>query len=105
MATPSGEITLKIKDTEYVLRPSFKFITRVEDLLDRSITSVVIELANGNLRYGHIAVVIQQGIIAAGGKPPSFDEIGEWLRSIPIVEVAEPVTRMLSEALQAGPKA
>jgi hypothetical protein len=104
MSDPSGEIVLNINDKDYTMKPSFKFLTRVEDLLDRPITQVVMELVGGHVRYGHMAIVIQQGIIAAGGQPPAFNDIGEWLRRTPPAEVAGPVSRMLTEALHSGPK-
>ena len=104
MSDPSGEIVLNINGTQYTMKPSFKFLTRVEDMLNKPITSVVMELVSGHVRYGHMALIIQQGILTSGGRAPLYDDIGEWLRRTPPAEVAGPVTQLLTEALHAGPK-
>lgn len=103
-ANPSGDVIIKIRDVDYTMRPSFKFITRVEDILDKSITEVVMELAQGRVRFGHVAIIIHQGIVAAGGTPPKVDEIGEWVREIGVLAIIDPVSTMLREATNAGPK-
>ncbi len=79
-----GTKTITLGGREYVLRPGFRALARVERLLDMSTGELISSISSGRLAMYH-AAVMAQAMIVEGGKwsskepAPSVDDVGEWL--------------------------
>lgn len=105
MPDPTGELSVTVKGNTYVLRPSFRFLRRVEDATDRAVTELIGTLGAGKVRVSHVAIILHHGILEGGDRPPSVDVIGEWLcEDQNLSEVVVPVTRLLVGAITAKSK-
>ena len=110
MTTPNavGEIALTIRDVKYILKPSVRWLLRIEETTDRGLVELIGAIAEGKLRFGHMAVIINHGIMAAGlsqREAPSVEDVAGWLMEDGnLQEATTPIVMFLKEALNAGPK-
>lgn len=104
MPDPSGEIFVVVKEVKYPLRPSFRFLRRIEDATDKGVTEIIQAFADGRVRVGHLALILYHGIMEGGNRPPSVEVLGEWLCQDNVAQVLVPVTRLMLGALTAKSK-
>lgn len=103
---PSGEISIEIKSISYRMRPSFKCLSRIEEATGMGVTKMVMSMSEGNVRFGHVAIIIHEAIKAGEDKAiaPSLDDVGEWLLKGNMAAASAVVVPFFQEALMAGPK-
>jgi len=103
---PTGEISISIKGVSYRMRPSFKCLSRIEETTNVGVSKMVMAMAEGDVRFSHLAVIIFEAIRAGEDRviAPSLDDIGEWLLKGNMPAAAAAVVPFFAEALAAGPK-
>lgn len=103
---PSGEISIDIKGVSYRMRPSFKCLSRIEEATGLGVTKMVIGMSEGNIRFGHVAIIIHEAIKAGEDRAnaPTLDDIGEWLLKGNMAAASAVVVPFFQEALTSGPK-
>jgi hypothetical protein len=103
---PSGEVSIEIKGKSYRMRPSFKCLSRIEEITNTGISKIVMSMAGGDIRFSHMAAIIHQAILAGEDRPsaPSYEEIGEWLMKGNMPSATQAIIPFFQEALAASPK-
>lgn len=104
MSSPNGEIVLVFKGSPFKVKPSFMLLSKIEDATNKSILETLQGMAEGKVRVGHLAIIVQTALMMSG-KPVHVEEVGEWLlEENNLVEVSKPVTEMLVGAMTTRPK-
>lgn len=65
-----ADVTLKIGDTSYILRPSFAALDAIERRLDVGIPKLLTRMRVGDVRFGDCAVIIEETHRASGDRKP-----------------------------------
>ncbi len=65
-----GEISLKLGESDYTLRPSFAALAEIESRTGLGILNIARNFAEGDLPLTAQAEILRAGIVAAGGTPP-----------------------------------
>jgi hypothetical protein len=96
-----GEVTIKLGDNKYTLRPTFEAMCEIEDRLDKPMLELVIDFQKGNMRFKSAAVIIWAGIHGhllnrfTDKEKPTVQEIGESIRK-------DGMTNILTQGLVDG---
>lgn len=104
MPTPNGEVALVVMSKPYNVKPSFRFLTRVEEATDKSILEIAQGMSNGRVRIGHLAQILYVAVQEAGGDE-TVNDIGNWIiQEDKTIEVSKSVAELIMGALTARPK-
>ncbi len=99
----AGEITIKLGEKEYVLRPAFSALRKLEVLSSTGIIALTQRLSAMDIRIADVAAVVWAGILGSKIKdPPSYDEIGEMILANGMASYIKPVADFLTKAVTAG---
>lgn len=93
-----GESKITLGGSDYALLPSHQALAAIETRLDLGIIQVVNRLLRFDARTTDIAVIVEEGIRAAGGKVP--EDLPGLLQEHGIVSAYKIVSDFLTAALQ-----
>ena len=77
---PRGDVTVKIGDTEYVMKPTYSAMAAIQSQTGLGLGEMVKGLAMtdpAKLRVDVVASILFYGIGASGKTAPAMDDIGE----------------------------
>lgn len=98
---PRGEIPIKLNGQDYTLRPTFQCLNSIADRTGaNSIILLSRRMASGDIRLTDMAIVIQEGIKAAGQEDLDLDKIGEMIVQDGIVNLSSAVLDFVTIAIQ-----
>lgn len=101
-----GEVTAAICGKERTLKPSILALCEVEDQLGTSLVVLADRATKRDFRLRDMATVIAAGCKASGeAKPPTWQEVGEWILATGMVQVIPLYAGFLMPMLVAGPGA
>lgn len=92
-----GEVSIKLGEREYVLRPTFEALVEIEERLGSGLVLIARRFANREFGIRDVACIIAAGIKGAGGKVP--ENIGELIAKAGILPYAETIVLFLTGAL------
>ena len=91
-----GQVTIKLGDKEFLLKPEFEVLANLENALGRSIYGIITDLSNFKTsKLGDIALVI----FIASGKKEKYNDIGKLIMSVGIHSVVAEVLKFLTDAV------
>jgi Phage tail tube protein, GTA-gp10 len=80
----NGESTIVLNGKEFVLRPGYKALARVETVLNERTGPLMQRVSEGNVGVRDVAIICHAMIAAGGAAPmPTIDDIGEWIIAAP----------------------
>ena len=95
-----GEVTLTLGGTDYVLRPTFDAVEKIERTTGLGLVSLVMRFARMEFSLSDIKAVLSHSIKAAGQKVP--DNIGDMIMDAGPRNLAPICTDYLSRAMAGG---
>ena len=99
-----GEIAIELGGTEYILRPSFDALCRIEQGIGTTIHRFLFQTAvSRDVGVMHVATIITEGIRGSGVEPPSKDDMGRMLFEEGVEHMSAVAIEFLNNAM-VGPK-
>lgn len=90
-----GEVPIKINGQDYALRPTFQAMCNIAQRTEaKSMILLSRRMIEGDIRFEDIAIVIQEGLKAAG-KELDYDTIGQSLISEGLIEYSKPIMEFI----------
>ncbi len=95
-----GEISIKSRDSHYILRPTFQAICAIEGELGRSIIDMLLEIPDKKLKMSEVAVIVKHGAAAYKDNTTiSDEEIGKAIQSAGLINVMPKTIQFLEMAV------
>lgn len=99
-----NELTIKLGDKSFLVRPTFGFIVEVEEYFDSPLTTLVLEkLQTGKIKALELAAIIAAGVRGAG-KEVSDEEIQEAIAAAGTVVSIDAILPLLMNAFSGADK-
>ena len=97
--TQRGEIDITLGGKDYVLRPSFDAIAKIEARLGKGIYGLCTRwICSSDIGMGEAAVIVEECIKAYGDLPP--DNIGQLIRVQGFSKLVTPLMKLLGNAIR-----
>ena len=100
-----GDVPITLKrngvEREFVMRPSFTAIAEVEQATGQGFFQLARKVSTGDLSLSAMAAIVTAGMKAAG-ETASVKPVGEMIFETGMVNVLQPVTRWISNAVTGG---
>lgn len=106
MADIDGRMTIDLgpdplKD-RYTLKASFNAHRQIENRSGKSILEIMDDMRNWKLSLDTTVIIVEQGIKAAGTKPPPTDQLLEKIWSSGLMNEIGPIMQYLSLLISGG---
>jgi len=95
-----NETSITLMGVDYVVRPSFQTIARIEGALNEGVISLGQKMTKGELSLGGMAVVLHHMAGSTGDRAPKVNDIGEDLMENGIQQHIVSVSEFLLTAFQ-----
>ena len=104
-----GEVAISLKQPggeprDYVLRPSFQALLKIEVLAGVGAPAVLQRFTTGTYTVRELVAVIHSCLVTEGD-PPTFEVVGEMVYATGVTACGQPAADVLVKALDAGARA
>lgn len=99
-----GEVELELGGKTYTLKPSFKALVEIEDKAGLPCLSIAQDISNGKLAVKSVVAILYGGLVGAGVKDLSFDQVGEFVVEGGLQRYVQPAATFLARGLIANPE-
>ena len=97
-----GELTVTVGGRDFLLRPEFESIARLESHLNLGLPHIVMRMARDPRYTDFAAVIFCSMVTPEGEKAPSFKEVGKLVMKTKIMSITKPLCDFLGKCLSAG---
>lgn len=97
-----GDVSLKLGETEYTLRPTFEALSEIERLTGMGLIPLVMKFRTLDFTLAQLKAIISEGIKASGAKVPG--ELGALILEETPTVLAPQLAVFLSNAISGGSK-
>jgi len=96
-----GEVSIKLNDKEYTMRPTFEALCELENRLNTTIPQLIVDLQTGIVSIKAVATIIWAGIWGYNKEEaPSIIEVGEMVVSDGMINI---IGRGVEDDVETGP--